>query len=39
VTNNGSSGANGISAYSIGSGGALTAITTGSNPFGIAIVP
>jgi DNA-binding beta-propeller fold protein YncE len=44
VTNNGSSGANGISAYSIGFGGALSAITTGtfatgSGPAGVAISP
>ena len=44
VTNYGSSGPNGISAYTIGSGGALTAITTGTfttgiYPNGIAISP
>jgi DNA-binding beta-propeller fold protein YncE len=46
VTNLSSTGANGLCAYSIGSGGALSAITlsgagstTGSNPLGIAISP
>jgi uncharacterized repeat protein (TIGR02543 family) len=42
VTNYGSTGANGISAYAIGTGGALTAngtFTTGTYPYGIAISP
>ena len=44
VINEGSTGTGGLSAFSIGSGGALTAITsgtftTGANPMGIAISP
>jgi DNA-binding beta-propeller fold protein YncE len=46
VTNSGSDGSNGLSAYSIGSGGTLSPITlstagstTGSQPWGIAISP